>query len=196
MARGGYGWRPQPWPESWLTSKPTRLPALQIASIYRALRKGKEDTKDEPGATDFYYGEMEMRRRATKRNSEPGQSSSYTPFVERMILHAYWLVSGYGLRAWRALIAVLLALVLFAYLFTHGGFAMDEAHCKPPPTGTRCYDSFDDALIFGARTAVGLPTDPRPVLTTLGNVEQIGLRILVPVLLGLALLAIRARVKR
>ena len=34
----------------------------RITAIYRALRKGREDSKDEPGAVDFYYGEMEMRR--------------------------------------------------------------------------------------------------------------------------------------
>jgi uncharacterized protein YjbI with pentapeptide repeats len=192
---GGYGWHAESWPD-WMTSKSIRLPALQIAATYRALRKGKEDTKDEPGATDFYYGEMEMRRRATKRNSEPEQASSYTPFVERMILHAYWLISGYGLRAWRAVIATVLALLLFAFLFTHGGFATDVAHCARPSAGTTCDNSFGYAVIFGARTGVGLPTDPRPVLTALGQVEQIALRIIVPVLLGLALLAIRGRVKR
>jgi uncharacterized protein YjbI with pentapeptide repeats len=36
----------------------------EIAGVYRALRKGREDNKDEPGAADFYYGEMEMRRHA------------------------------------------------------------------------------------------------------------------------------------
>ena len=38
----------------------------QIAGLYRALRKGHEDAKDEPGAADFYYGEMEMRRLARR----------------------------------------------------------------------------------------------------------------------------------
>ncbi|MFP8944217.1 pentapeptide repeat-containing protein [Streptomyces fenghuangensis] len=30
----------------------------QLAPVYRALRKAFEDGKDEPGAADFYYGEM------------------------------------------------------------------------------------------------------------------------------------------
>ncbi|MGW1895752.1 hypothetical protein ACWCP6_36730 [Streptomyces sp. NPDC002004] len=34
----------------------------QLAPVYRALRKAFEDSKNEPGAADFYYGEMEMRR--------------------------------------------------------------------------------------------------------------------------------------
>ena len=42
--------------------KPGALKPGAIAGLYRALRKGREDLKDEPGAADFYYGEMEMRR--------------------------------------------------------------------------------------------------------------------------------------
>jgi hypothetical protein len=42
------------------------LDPRQIAGLYRALRKGREDIKDEPGAADFYSGEMEMRRRAQR----------------------------------------------------------------------------------------------------------------------------------
>lgn len=64
-----------------------------IGSIYRALRRRPEDSKDEPGAADFYSGGMEMRRAARP---------------ERIILWLYRLVSGYGLRASRALGALLI----------------------------------------------------------------------------------------
>jgi hypothetical protein len=47
-----------------------------------------------------------------------------------------------------------------------------------------------------ARTAVGLPRDRQPQLTPFGDVVQILVRILAPVLLGLAVLSIRGRVKR
>ena len=60
----------------------------RLAGLYRQLRKAQEDAKNEPGAADFYYGEMEMRRHATT-----------TPAGERAILWLYWLISGYGLRA-------------------------------------------------------------------------------------------------
>jgi uncharacterized protein YjbI with pentapeptide repeats len=65
-----------------------------VAPLYRALRKAEEDAKYEPGAADFYYGEMEMRRHAQG-----------TPWVEKRLLWAYWLVSGYGLRGLRALLS-------------------------------------------------------------------------------------------
>src|SRR5262249_16063620 len=64
----------------------------RLAAVYRSLRKAEEDSKNEPGAADFYYGEMEMRRHAAT-----------TTRAERFILKLYWLISGYGLRATRAL---------------------------------------------------------------------------------------------
>jgi hypothetical protein len=91
-----------PWWPDWLGQRPDVLAPGQIAALYRALRKGREDAKDEPGAADFYYGEMEMRRRARRHSADnlDGQSSAASRGrMERGILTAYWLVSGYGLRA-------------------------------------------------------------------------------------------------
>ncbi|MFD3682614.1 hypothetical protein [Streptomyces sp. NPDC058613] len=56
--------------------------------MYRALRKAFEDSKNQPGAADFYYGETEMRR----------HDRTATSSAERGLLHAYWMVSGNGLR--------------------------------------------------------------------------------------------------
>ncbi len=64
----------------------------QLAGLYRRLRKAQEDAKNEPGAADFYYGEMEMRRKAAT-----------TPTGERARLWLSWLVSGYGVRNARRL---------------------------------------------------------------------------------------------
>ena len=81
----------------------------EIATIYRALRKGREDNKDEPGAADFYYGEMEMRRHDPTK-----------PRAERLVLLLYWLTSGYALRAswavaWLAGVLILATFLLAAY---------------------------------------------------------------------------------
>jgi hypothetical protein len=84
------------WPD-WLNDqRPGALEPGQIAGLYRALRKGREDIKDEPGAADFYYGEMEMRRHAGRLSarSPEGQSGGASRGrMERGILWAYWLVS-------------------------------------------------------------------------------------------------------
>jgi hypothetical protein len=183
---------PQWWP-AWLyepfgTKWPGALPAGQIAGLYRALRKGREDAKDEPGAADFYYGEMEMRRYAgrptgdTSTGNPTGEASRGQ--VERAILTTYWLVSGYGLRAWRALAWLAAVTAVFAVAFHLAGFA------RPPQPA-----SYWSSLLYAFRATLSL-TDPEVQLTAWGRLLQALLRLTGPVLLGLALLAIRARTKR
>jgi hypothetical protein len=177
------GWRahrsgrwPKPvWP-AW-AKEPAVLEAGQIAGLYRALRKGREDAKDEPGAADFYYGEMEMRRRA-RRADEASRGR-----VERAILTAYWLVSGYGLRAWRAL-AWLLVAVMVA---TIGLRAVGFTHGRHP---------WSSAFLYTAGAVTHLVNPPEGLLTEPGQAIRIAIGLLGPLLLGLALLAVRGRVKR
>lgn len=167
------------WP-AWLGDEPVVLEAGQIAGLYRALRKGREDAKDEPGAADFYYGEMEMRRRARRDRTGEGSRGR----VERGILTAYWLVSGYGLRAWRALSWLAILTAAFAVAFHLIGFT------RPPQP-----DSYWTRLLYAFRATLSL-TDNEVTLTAWGKLLQALLRITGPVLLGLALLAVRGRVKR
>ncbi|MFC9636628.1 hypothetical protein ACFTY8_47535 [Streptomyces mirabilis] len=95
----------------------------QLAPVYRALRKAFEDSKNEPGATDFYYGEMEMRRH---------DRTGTTP-AEGGLLHGYWMLSGYGLRASRAL-GWLAATMLVTLALLGGGLPDDDP--KQEVTGT------------------------------------------------------------
>jgi hypothetical protein len=160
---------PKCWPD-----KPRELKPHEIAGIYRDLRKAREDNKDEPGAADFYYGEMEMRR-----------YSDRTPRAERAIVRLYWLVSGYGLRASRAVAALLATILIFALLFWWRGFS-------PAPTFTR-------ALLFSAESTSSLfrvPETPATSLTEAGEGMQIAVRLLGPLFIGLALVSLRGRVKR
>jgi uncharacterized protein YjbI with pentapeptide repeats len=143
-----------------------------LASLYRALRKAEEDAKYEPGAADFYYGEMEMRRHARG-----------TPWVEKRLLWAYWLVAGYGLRGLRALISLLVVVLGPAVLFQWFGF-------RGHPPGPWYWGS----VLFAAKSTLSLPVQEQ--LTGWGEVLRILLRLTGPVLLGLALLSVRGRVKR
>jgi hypothetical protein len=143
--------------------------AERLAKIYRALRKGREDERNAPGAGDFYYGEMEMRRH--------GKGSLF----ERTVIWLYWLVSGYGLRASRALIALGVTVALFAFLFT----ALDIRNGK-----------FDDDLVFSLQSTTNFLRAPAEDLSIGGRLLEIGLRILGPLFFGLALLSLRGRVKR
>jgi uncharacterized protein YjbI with pentapeptide repeats len=150
------------------------LSPTQLVEVYRGLRKGREDNKDEPGAADFYYGEMEMRRLAGKRGS--GSRAEYA------VLTLYWLISGYALRASRALIALAVVVLCGAVLLDWFGFRPDR--------------DFGRALLYSLESTVSLLRAPTAKLTAGGEVVQIVLRLLGPLLFGLALLSLRGRVKR
>jgi hypothetical protein len=179
-------------------SPAARTAAGIVESIYRALRKGLEDVKDEPGAADFYYGEMEMRRHAASRYS-----------VERALLFIYWLVAGYGLRASRALATLLLVLALATVGFVTVGFAQSTTTAYQQvtvPTGGSSYEpreirgarpGWAEAATYSVQSTTSLLRAPATEpLTESGRVIEIVLRLLGPVLLGLAILAVRGRVKR
>jgi uncharacterized protein YjbI with pentapeptide repeats len=145
--------------------------AERLAKIYRGLRKGREDEGNAPGAGDFYYGEMEMRRH--------GNGSR----LERAVIFLYWLVSGYGLRASRALLALALTVLLFAVLFS----TLDIRRGK----------TFRDDVVFSLQSTTSLLRAPDDeVLPTGGQLLEIGLRLLGPLFFGLALVSLRGRVKR
>jgi uncharacterized protein YjbI with pentapeptide repeats len=161
--------------------------AREVAGVYRDLRKGREDNKDEPGAADFYYGEMEMRRLAGARAR--GARAADRPRGrltrdrgEHVILTLYWLVSGYGLRASRALVCLALTVLVFGALLYRWGFKADT--------------SLLGAITFSAESTTSLLHAPERTLTIAGEWLQTGLRLLGPLFFGLALLSLRGRVKR
>jgi uncharacterized protein YjbI with pentapeptide repeats len=194
--------RPVAWPAPPPPSAtpPARLDPEHLAARYRQLRKAQEDAKNEPGAADFYYGEMEMRRR-------DGASAA----GERIVLAVYWLVAGYGLRASRALAAMLILLALGTTCFAWFGFAPSEV-LEYRPIGQLSAGrpvAYQQAGVPGPRPGWAAALDqsldsatsllrapqPRP-LTIAGRAVEIALRLLGPLLLGLAVLAVRNRVKR
>jgi hypothetical protein len=154
-----YRWR------GWAERRGDGLSPARIAVTYRSLRKSFEDSKNEAGAGDFYYGEMEMRRH-----------SEETSRSEKTILWFYWLFSGYGQRAARAVAALVVLVVTVATLLIVWGQPFGHA----------------------ARIAVGAVVfrDDRTDLTEAGEWTVLTARFLGPVFLALAVLAIRARVKR
>jgi uncharacterized protein YjbI with pentapeptide repeats len=180
--------------------KKGRDEGLEIAAIYRALRKGLEDSKDEPGAADFYYGEMEMRRKAAPRG------------FERTLLGAYWLLSGYGLRAWRAILALITLVLVSSVVLAVIGFQPSRLTIYRPgapnqPGGAPVYQltttdgptpGWSTGLEYAVQSTTSLlraPTNP-PILTPWGQAIEVVLRLGGPALLALAVLAIRGRIKR
>ncbi|MET7929851.1 pentapeptide repeat-containing protein [Streptomyces sp. NPDC005349] len=203
-----------------------------LAPVYRYLRKSLEDGKDEPGAADFYYGEMEMRRLDGTR-----------PRAERWLLALYWAISGYGLRATRAVCALLAVMGLcFALLLFYGipeketstatvgyisadasaladaGLALPASCTTNSPERTECRvvvtagESVDPTVPMNALgerftveradkaldvvSSVSLFNSDEQELTGWGKVVAFASRVLGTLLLGLAVLAVRNRVKR
>ncbi|MEV4872079.1 hypothetical protein AB0K90_23575 [Streptomyces syringium] len=118
-----------PSPRLWRTGPHHPDPDLtpdpeDVAAVYRQLRKAFEDGKNEPGAADFYYGEMEMRR----------HDGTGTPPSERGLLRSYWLLSGYGLRSSRAFAWLLATMSLTVLLLMGFGLPTDDP--DPATTGT------------------------------------------------------------
>ncbi|GAA2999972.1 hypothetical protein GCM10020229_10320 [Kitasatospora albolonga] len=176
-----------------------------LVGVYQQLRKAFEEAGNQPDAADFYYGEMEMRRHDMQR-----------PQAERRLLGLYWLVSGYGLRASRALSLLLVAM---------GADTRADGAVRAPGRHARSEDHWH----VWSRRGADDHQDPGPVLslswkkrvtakraekaalvvvnsvvfrssgqnlTLPGTVIEMASRIGEPVLLGLAALAIRSRVKR
>jgi hypothetical protein len=94
----------------------------------------------------------------------------------------YWLASGYGLRASRAFLWLVLAVVVGAFVLHNYGFTSENI-----TTG----DSFLAAL---EGVVPGVTTSNQ--LTNWGRATDLVLTVLGPVLLALAALALRNRVKR
>ncbi|MFC8895774.1 pentapeptide repeat-containing protein [Streptomyces cinereoruber] len=184
------------------------LKPATVAALYRQLRKSLEDGKNEPDAADFYYGECEMRRHDFTR-----------PRGERLLLRLYWALSGYGLRATRALAWLGVSVAVTMAVMMLWGLPVDDP--KPATTGRQVAVGQEISLVTDTPKPVN-PTNAlvdritterfeksvRVVinsvvfrssgqnLTTAGTYAEMISRLTEPVLLGLAVLAIRSRVKR
>ncbi|UFR00212.1 pentapeptide repeat-containing protein [Streptomyces sp. Go40/10] len=198
-ANGSTGWTPAP-------SGTTPQQPAALAPVYRQLRKSFEDAKNEPDAADFYYGEMEMRRHDGDR-----------PRSERALLTLYWAVSGYGLRASRALawlLGAMAATVLVMVLWGIPGNdlqAVTTGHLTgqdislttddPTPVNPSgplrsrlTSQRWEKSLHIVVNSVVFRSSDQN--LTTTGTYTEMASRLTEPALLGLAVLALRGRVKR
>jgi hypothetical protein len=136
--------------------------------------------------------------------------------AERWLLQLYWLLSGYGLRASRALGWLALAMLTTILLMMGVGLPQDspkqEATGTVPPGGGKVtfeidkddpqnptHDRFttkrfEKALSVTLNSVVFRSSGQD--LTTAGGYIEMASRFSEPVLLGLAALAIRGRVKR
>jgi hypothetical protein len=141
------------------------------------------------------------------------------PLGERALLSAYWALSGYGLRATRALAWLLLAIAVTITAMMLWGLPADDP--EPRTTGRQVPAGQRLTLTTGTPdprnpsgplrerlTTERFEKSARVVinsvvfrssgqnLTTTGTYTEMISRFTEPVLLGLAVLAVRSRVKR
>lgn len=146
------------------------LSFVATETAYRGLRANYESHKNFPDAGHFHYGEMEMRRLASKNWFERTIGS---------IDSLYWLLSGYGERAWRAAIAFFVVLFMFASLYSWQENL-----------------SFDEGIFLSARVALlrsNLFSDTFSKTTSWAMLAE---TVAGPLTLGLFALAIRRRFRR
>ena len=148
-----------------------------IERNYRDLRRQLEDTGNHHIANDFYYGEMQARRRRTPRNT-----------VDHWILVVYHLASEYGTRAWRAGIAWISLTLAAAGLLSINGLRTTQEDVVLNFAGAWKYTLDASLSFFRASSA--------PYLSTTETVITASLRVLGPALLAVGLLALRNRTKR
>lgn len=139
-----------------------------------------------------------------------------TTRAERGLLHSYWMLSGYGLRASRALGRLTVTMLVTIVLLMGFGLPKDspkqEATGTVPPGGGKVTLEIDKAdpqnptgeRFTGKRFEKALNVTLNSVvfrssgqdLTTAGTYVEMASRVAEPALLGLAVLAVRNRVTR
>ena len=147
------------------------LSALEVASTYRQLRRSLESRSDMPGAADFYYGEMQMRR--------AGESTSG---LQSALLWCYWAISGYGLRPLRAVGIWLVLLGLGVYAFDSCGFVSKEPRAR--------------AILVAVRASFGIGAPETLLTASCGIPTETALRVFGPLTLAALALALRATLMR
>jgi len=169
------------------------MPMAKIEDLYRQLKKNYEDQRDFDRAGDFHYGEKEMRRR------NPG-----TPHGLQLLLTLYRWVSGYG-ELWLRPLTLFLVLLLagaVGYL-SCGVWVKDLVGDGGHLLGTRGpgaapvdgLAALGQSVLFSLRVMTLLrPDDMVPVGWS--RLIQTAQSLLGPLLMGLAGLAIRQRLRR
>lgn len=154
-----------------------------VEPMYRELRVGLEASKASHAAADFYYGELECRR----REARPGS-------IDWILLPAYKWLGGYGVRAWRPFawyVAVVLGTSM-VFRYRTGWFVREPELVGDGLSLSRYWDS---VAIVG-RSSVSFFNAPTAGLAAMGAILLIAERFAAISLLALAVVGLRSRVQR
>lgn len=142
----------------------------EYASINRRLRATLEGRRNRPASSIFYAGEMDGRRRSAWESGR---------YAEGIIISAYRLLSGYGLRAARPA-AWFAAVAVVGWIFY---WATDLEGPVGPP-------------LFAVWSMLSIVSPPDADLSDGQRWFQLVLRIVGPLLVAQTALAVRERIAR
>ena len=101
----------------------------RVENTYRDLRRNFEDRRDYAGASEFYVGEMEMRRLRKPRRQRQLLS------LEALYLH----LSTYGENWWKPLVWLIALLILSTTLYVGSGIDPDSSTTAAEDTIRICW---------------------------------------------------------
>ncbi|MCP9472313.1 MAG: hypothetical protein NNA30_06225 [Nitrospira sp.] len=93
----------------------------QLSKAYRDLKVAYEQDRDYIYASDFHYGEKELRR-----------INPTAPWAIRFQLNLFWMINGYGERALRPIGWFLLVFLIGTFVYCWNG---DLVRPSPSPGG-------------------------------------------------------------
>lgn len=169
----------------------------RVENTYRDLRRNFEDRRDFADASEFYVGEMEMRRLAKLRHER-----------ELLSLEAlYFHLSTYGENWWKPLVWLFVLLLLGTSVYTGWGLKVDNPgvvseniiriYWQPGVASpTNDLMMFGRALLHSLSVLSFLRVSVAEPLHWTGQFMAILQLLLSPILITLSLLAIRRKLKR
>ena len=150
-----------------------------LETLYRELRVGLEASGARPAAADFFYGEMEARR---KRIPRPRYRSS-----EWWLLSIYKGSAGYGVRPWRSVACYFGVVFLMGLMFRYCSGAVDKYFVSR---------SFIESVMYSVQNSVSFFDLNHSKLSSLGVGLVVFERLVALSLLALVVVGLRSRTER
>lgn len=166
----------------------------KVEILYRYLKQKCKEEHNEPGVSVWNYGEKEMYRKG----------NIYRRYFPLSFSSLYWITSGYGERAIRAGVVLMLLIVTLSFLFSITGIKPFEQTNKKADQVIKLHEAadilnLDNLSNFILCTLQYATFDRHPSFipaTSLGGYVKLAAKIFIPIQATLFALAIRNRLRR
>lgn len=179
-----------------------RLTANEIEEVYRALARGASANGDHAAAAEYVWGQMTMRRLAGRERLKVHKYRRSPGGGDRSLVRVYRAVGGLGVRArwplsFLGLLVVSVAIVLSTVGFGDGSVPCSRAACTssaaPARENAEAIGRATSLTVAYMLTASRVPS--QQVAYWVPSLVGVA-RLLSLILLGLATVALRSRVRR